>query len=159
MFEKLKGIKFSNMGFGKKRDGPGNVKYSKQSKFKDVIGKFFKSKVSKMSIAGEEIVGIDITREAIRVAQVSKDKETQWILDKFSYRLLDQEKIGENLLEYKEYLSEEISLALANAKITTKNVALSIPVTSAIIRVVESPLMSEEELKWIFFLLRQNFQM
>ena len=147
MFEKLKGIKFSKMGFGKKRDGPGNVEPSKQSKFKDVIGKFFKSKVSKMSVAGEEIVGIDITREAIRVAQVSKDKETQWILDKFSYRLLDQEKIGENLLEYKEYLSEEISLALANAKITTKNVALSIPVTSAIIRVVTSPLITEVELK------------
>ena len=147
MFEKLKRIKFAKLGFGKKRDGPGNVEQSKQSKFKDTIGKFFKSKVSKMSLTSEEIAGIDITREAIRVAQVSKDKETQWILDKFSYRLLDQEKIGENLLEYKEYLSEEISLALANAKITTKNVALSIPVTSAIIRVVESPLMSEEELK------------
>ena len=147
MFEKLKRIKFAKLGFGKKRDGPGNVEQSKQSKFKDAIGKFFKSKVSKMSLTSEEIVGIDITREAIRVAQVSKDKETQWILDKFSYRLLDQEKIGENLLEYKEYLSEEISLALANAKITTKNVALSIPVTSAIIRVVTSPLITEEELK------------
>jgi len=147
MLEKLKRIKFAKLGFGKKRDGPGNVEQSKQSKFKDVIGKFFKSKVSKMSLTSEEIVGIDITREAIRVAQVSKDKETRWILDKFSYRLLDQEKIGENLLEYKEYLSEEISLALANAKITTKNVALSIPVTSAIIRVVTSPLITEEELK------------
>nr|ABZ06507.1 putative Fimbrial assembly protein (PilN) [uncultured marine microorganism HF4000_010L19] len=147
MFEKLKRIKFAKLGFGKKRDGPGNVEQSKQSKFKDVIGKFFKSKVSKMSLTSEEIVGVDITREAIRVAQVSKDKEAQWILDKFSYRLLDQEKIGENLLEYKEYLSEEISLALANAKITTKNVALSIPVTSAIIRVVTSPLITEEELK------------
>ena len=147
MFEKLKRIKFAKLGFGKKRDGPGNVEQPKQSKFKDAIGKFFKSKVSKMSLTSEEIVGIDITREAIRVAQVSKDKEAQWILDKFSYRLLDQEKIGENLLEYKEYLSEEISLALANAKITTKNVALSIPVTSAIIRVVTSPLITEEELK------------
>ena len=147
MLEKIKGIKFSKLGFGKKRDGPAKVESSKQSKFKDIIGKFFKSKVSKMSLSSEEIVGIDLTREAVRVAQVSKDKETQWILDKFSYRLLDQEKIGENLFEYKEYLSEEISLALANAKITTKNVALSIPVTSAIIRVVTSPLISEEELK------------
>ena len=38
-------------------------------------------------------------------------------------------------------------MALANAKITSTNVALSIPVTSAIIRVVTSPLMTEEELK------------
>ena len=51
-----------------------------------------------------------------------------------------------NLIEHKDYLSEEIKLALANAKITSTNVALSIPVTSAIIRVVTSPLMTEEEL-------------
>jgi type IV pilus assembly protein PilN len=88
-----------------------------------------------------------MTREAIRVAQVSQDKEEKWILDKFSYRSLDQEKISENLLEHKDYLSEEIELAMANAKITTKNVALSIPVTSAIIRVVTSPLMSDDELQ------------
>ena len=36
---------------------------------------------------------------------------------------------------------------MANAKITTSNVAISIPVTSAIIRVVTSPLMTDEELQ------------
>jgi len=61
-----------------------------------------------------------MTREAVRVAQVSQDKEEKWILDKFSYRSLDQEKISENLLEHKDYLSEEIELAMANAKITNK---------------------------------------
>ncbi len=85
--------------------------------------------------------------EAVHVAQVNRDKNDKWILDKFSYRLLDDEKIGDNLVESKDYLAEEITLALANAKITSKNVALSIPVTSAIIRVVTSPLMTEEELK------------
>ena len=68
-------------------------------------------------------------------------------LIQFSYRSLDQEKIPENVLEAKDYLSEEIELALANAKITTKNIAMSIPVTSAIIRVVTAPLMKEEELQ------------
>ena len=117
----------------------------KKNKLRNIFGNFFKSKVSKLSIAGEEIAGIDMTREAIRVAQVSKDKDEKWILDKFSYRVLDQNKISENLLEHKDYLSEEIELAIANGKITTKNVALSIPVTSAIIRVVTSPLMTDEE--------------
>ena len=88
-----------------------------------------------------------MTRDAIRVAQVSKDKDEKWILDKFSYRVLDQDKISENLLEHKDYLSEEIELAIANGKITTKNVAISIPVTSAIIRVVTSPLMTDDELQ------------
>ena len=50
-----------------------------------------------MSVAGEEIVGIDISPDAIHVAQVNKDKDEKWILDKFSYRLLDSAKIGNNL--------------------------------------------------------------
>ena len=36
---------------------------------------------------------------------------------------------------------------MSNAKITSKNIALSIPVTSAIIRVVTSPLMTDDELQ------------
>jgi len=141
VFDKLKNIKFS------KSNLPKTSEASKKNKFYTKMQNFFKSKVSKMSVAGEEIVGVDISYESIHVAQVNKDKSDKWILDKFSYRLLDKAKIGDNLLENKEYLSDEIKLALANAKITSTNVALSIPVTSAIIRVVESPLMSEEELK------------
>ena len=44
-------------------------------------------------------------------------------------------------------MSEELNLALANAKITTKDAALSIPVTSAVINVLTSPLMTDEEMK------------
>ena len=146
MLDKLKNIKFS-----KSKDEiatPGEPsKKNKENKLKAVLKNFFQSKVKKLSIDGEEIAGLDMTREAVRVAQVSQDKEEKWILDKFSYRSLDQEKISENLLEHKDYLSEEIELAMANAKITTKNVALSIPVTSAIIRVVTSPLMTDDELQ------------
>ena len=147
VFDKLKNIKFSKQNFGKKEALSKTSVTAKKNKLQEKIKNFFKSKVSKMSVAGEEIVGIDIAPEAVHVAQVNRDKNDKWILDKFSYRLLDNEKIGDNLIESKDYLSEEITLALANAKITSKNVALSIPVTSAIIRVVTSPLMTEEELK------------
>ena len=116
------------------------------SKLKNFINKLLGDRISRMSVAGEEIAGLDISRDAITVAQVSKNNDEKWILDKISYRLLDKEKLNENLLESKEYISEEIKLALSNAKITTPNVAISIPVTSAIIRVITSPLMTEEEL-------------
>ena len=148
MLEKLKNFKLSKSK--DKTNDPvlnpsGKVK---KNKLINIFGNFFKSKVSKLSVAGEEIAGVDITREAIRVAQVSKDKDEKWILDKFSYRILDQDKISEDLLEHKDYLSEELELAMANGKITTKNVAISIPVTSAIIEVVkDQALMSEAELK------------
>ena len=141
MLDKLKNISL----FKKKQTSSTSDKKTKNAK--DFFSKFFKSKVSKLSVVGEEIAGLDITREAIRVCQVSQDKEDKWILDKFSYRLLDQEKISENLLDSKDYISEEISLTLANAKITSKNIAMSIPVTSAIIRVVPCPIMTDDELQ------------
>ena len=148
MFDKLKNLKLSDLK-GSKNTSDKSLSGQKthKNKVKELFQKFFQSKVSKMSVAGEEIAGLDITKEAIRVAQVSQDKEENWILDKFSYRLLDQEKISENILESKDYIAEEISLAMSNAKITSKNIALSIPVTSAIIRVVTSPLMTEDELQ------------
>ena len=147
MLEKLKNFSFSKSNNVNQDNNKQSNQVNKASKLKKVFQNFFQSKVSKLSIAGEEIVGLDITKEAIRVAQVSQDKDEKWILDKFSYRLLDAEKIGENILESKDYLAEEIKLALHNAKITSKNIALSIPVTSAIIRVVTSPLMQDEELQ------------
>ena len=148
MLDKLKNLKLPNLKGSKNssvNNAPGQT--PKKNKAKELFQKFFQSKVSKMSVAGEEIAGLDITKEAIRVAQVSQDKEENWILDKFSYRLLDQEKITENILESKDYVAEEIELAMSNAKITSKNIALSIPVTSAIIRVVTSPLMTDDELQ------------
>ena len=147
MLEKLKNIKF-----GKSKNETNSTPESKdksggKKKLQSFFKNIFQSKVSKISVAGEEIAGLDITKEAIRVCQVSQDKEENWILDKFSYRLLDQEKVTENVLENKDYIAEEINLAMANAKITSKNIAMSIPVTSAIIRVVTSPLMTDEELQ------------
>ena len=148
MLDKLKNLKLPNLKGSKNssdNNQPGQT--PQKNKAKELFQKFFQSKVSKMSVAGEEIAGLDITKEAIRVAQVSQDKEENWILDKFSYRLLNQEKITENILENKDYVAEEIELAMSNAKITSKNIALSIPVTSAIIRVVTSPLMTDDELQ------------
>ena len=125
---------------------PVDANKKSNSKLRSFINKLLGDRISKMSVAGEEIAGLDISKNAITVAQVSKNHDEKWILDKISYRLLDKEKINEDLMESKEYISEEIKLVLANAKITTPNVAISIPVTSAIIRVVTSPLMTEEEL-------------
>ena len=148
MLEKLKNIKFSKDSKETSDVAKSPISNKdKLKKFKDTFQNLFASKVSKLSVAGEEIAGIDISREAVRVAQVSKGKDDKWILDKFSYRLLDPEKVSENILDSRDYLAEEIELAMANGAITTKNIALSIPVTSAIIRVVTSPLMVEDELQ------------
>ncbi len=145
---KIKNVKFALFPKSK-LEGNNGGKFTKTSLsgLSQKLSSFFSSKISKINATTEEVVGVDISHEAIHVAQASKKSDEKWILDKFSYRFLDQTKIKENLFEGSDYLVSEITLALANANITTKNVALSIPVTSAIIRVVTSPLMTEEELK------------
>ena len=145
MFEGLK-KKLSDLKSKKAENDSSDKKTSNKKGLKELFNKVFGEKISQMSVAGEEIAGLDISKESITVAQVSKNNDDKWILDKISYRLLDKEKINEDILESKDYISEEIKLALANAKITTTNVAISVPVTSAIIKVVTSPLMTEEEL-------------
>ena len=53
---------------------------------------------------------------------------------------------GNFKLENADKFSEELTLAIQKSKITTPNAAIAIPVTSAIIRVVTAPLMTDEEL-------------
>jgi type IV pilus assembly protein PilN len=125
-------------------------KSSEDKKKKDSfsnIKKIFGERISKANVANEEIAGIDISENSIKVAQLSKSKDGNWILEKISLRLLDKTKTTEGIIASKDYVADELKLTMANAKITTSNVAISIPVTSAIIRVVTSPLMTDEELQ------------
>ncbi|MBD1135746.1 pilus assembly protein PilM [Pelagibacterales bacterium SAG-MED47] len=126
----------------KETNKEGKEKKKNFSSFK----KLFSEKISKANVAGEEIAGIDISEESIKIAQLSKT-DSNWILEKISLRLLDKNKTADGIINSKDYVSEELKLAIENSKIATTNVAISIPVTSAIIRVVTSPLMSDEELQ------------
>ena len=126
-----------------------NLENKNNKKDKNNLSKFkqlFTEKISKANVAGEEIAGIDIGEDSIKIAQLSK-KENDWILEKISLRLLDKNKTADGVINAKDYVSEELKLGMANAKVSTTNVAISIPVTSAIIRVVTSPLMSDDELQ------------
>ena len=126
------------------------AKKSNENKKKGSLLKFknlFNEKISKSNISNEEIAGIDISENSIKVAQLNKSTDDKWILEKISLRLLDSTKVANGILSSKDYIAEELKLAMFNAKITTTNVAISIPVTSAIIRVVTSPLMTDDELQ------------
>ena len=53
-----------------------------------------------------------------RVDEVHQDKEENWILDKFSYRLLDQEKINDHIKDVGlEELSTEINKILKGQQV------------------------------------------
>ena len=142
--DNLKNIKFKKPDFIK------NSSVSKSSlpagEFSKKIGSFFKSKIGKSSVKGEEIVGVELSNKEIRLAQLSSNKSNQWVLDKFYVHPVNLPDDA-NILDNGEKLGAELTIALQKSKITTMNAAIAIPVTSAIIRVVTAPLMKDEELQ------------
>ena len=137
----------------KKKVKEAEITASVQSNKSDKISKIFSgikskltSKLGKSAVQGEEILGVEITTKEIRLAQVSSNKANQWILEKFYIHPVDLPDDAA-VLDNADKLGDELQLALQKSKITTANAAIAIPVTSAIIRVVTSPLMNDEELK------------
>ena len=47
------------------------------------LSNFFKNRLGKSSVQGEEIVGVELTPTEIRLAQLSTDKSNKWVLEKF----------------------------------------------------------------------------
>ena len=139
---------FANL-FKKKDSGTENAPVTPEvpnnSKKENFLTKLLKKRLGKSAV-GEEIVGVDLTPTEIRLAQISVNKANQWILEKFYVH--KYEGIPENgtVLEHPDKVGDELKLAIQKSKISTSNAAIAIPVTSAIIRVVTSPLMTDEEL-------------
>ena len=144
IFGKLKEIKISKPSFANKSNKK-TFNKSKLGSFKSKFENFLKSKLGKSSVQGEEILGVELANKEIRLVQVSSNKANQWVLDKLyihPVNITDDSTPIENADKF----SEELSLAIQKYKISSPNVAISIPVTSAIIRVVTAPLMKDDEL-------------
>ncbi len=143
--DKIKNIKFTKPSFGKKDTNIKNFKIGK-SQIKDKFNNFIKSKIGKQSAQGEEIVGVEITNQEIRLSQISSNKANQWVLDNFYVHPISLPEDA-LIVDHSTKVSEELNIALQKSKIKTINAAIAIPVTNAIIRVVTAPLMNDEELK------------
>ena len=141
---------FANLFKKKKKDDANTppVPQGGESKKKEgFFSKLLKNRLGKQSIKGEEILGVELTPSEIRLSQVSSNKANQWVLDKFYVHKFEGIPENGTVLENPDKVAEELKLALQKSKINTTNAAIAIPVTSAIIRVVTAPLMSDEELK------------
>ena len=144
ILEKFKNINLKKISFDKK-DLTNKISALAKNNYVGKVESFFKARLGKKSAQGEEILGIELTNKEIRLAQISTNKENQWVLDKFfihPINLPDETSVLENA----DHVSNELTVAIQKAKIMTTNAAIAIPVTSAIIRVVTAPLMTEEEL-------------
>ncbi len=146
ILEKFKNIKFKKPSFGKQDSVAKNSSSGKKG-IRKKLESFFKAKLGKSAVQGEEIVGVELAATEIRLAQLSNNKNNQWVLDKFFIHPVEGLPDNSTVLENPDKIAGELQVALQKSKITTTNAAIAIPVTSAIIRVVTAPLMNEEELK------------
>ena len=138
---------FANL-FKKKTDGAPDVtpQPSSSNKKEGFLSKILKKRLGKSSVKGEEVIGVDFSSNEIRLAQINSDKSNQWILQKFYAHKFEGIPEDANILDHPDKLADELKIALQKGKFDTSNAAIAIPVTSAIIRVVTSPLMTDEEL-------------
>ncbi len=126
---------FANL-FQKKTDDTPNIvpTPSSSEKKESFFSKFFKNRLGKSSVKGEEVIGVDFSSNEIRLAQINSDKSNQWILQKFYAHKFEGIPEDANILDHQDKIAEELKIALQKGKFDTANAAIAIPVTSAIIR-------------------------
>lgn len=113
--------------------------------FKKLIKKLM-DYLSKLSVEQEDVVGVDITPGCIRLAQLSGDDD-KWVLSKLAYKYIEGATDVISIKNESELYINKLSQIVSQGKVTTTNAAVSIPVSSAIIKVVSLPLMTDEELQ------------
>lgn len=101
--------------------------------------------LSKISLQQEEVIGVDITPESIYVSQLDNDK-SEWVLAKFAHKQVEDGTDYSSLEEHPEIYANALKRLVSLNKIDSKNAAISIPVSRAIIKALTLPLMTDEEL-------------
>lgn len=113
--------------------------------FKKLIKKLM-GYLSRLSVEQEDVVGVDITPGCIRLAQLSGDDD-KWTLSKLAYKYVEGVTDATSVKNESDQYINKLSQIISQGKITITNAAVSIPVSSAIIKVVSLPLMTDEELQ------------
>ncbi len=109
-----------------------------------VISRFLSSLIKPSSQpVQQDILGVDISQNHIRIVQLTKQKE-EWVLLRYVSRFVEFNSEDEEALN-KAY-AEQLKKIILEEKFNTENAAISIPVTSAIVEVVEIPLLKDDEL-------------
>lgn len=90
----------------------------------------------------QEIVGIDLSHDYVRVVQLTK-KEKLWTLSKIASKTLASTVSNEGKEQEIVRLLKTIRL---EQKFTTENAAISLPISSAIVQVIQIPYLEDAEL-------------
>ena len=107
--------------------------------------KQFIDALSKYSVRQEDVVGIDITPNYIRLSQLSENSEG-WLLEKLAYKYVNDKSSHNDIRDSQDEYVQKLRELIVSANLETNNAAISIPITSTIVRTVTLPLMTDEEI-------------
>jgi type IV pilus assembly protein PilN len=147
LLDNLKNIdikKYIPFGKSKGSESISKNKPSASNSFISRISTQVISMLSEYSVQQEEVVGVDITPTSVRLAQLSKKDDEDWIVEKLAYRHLER---IDDIKNGGEKISQEIIEAYKSGKFSTPNAAVSLPVSSSIVKVITMPLMTDDEMK------------
>lgn len=108
--------------------------------------KSFIDALSKYSVRQEDVVGVDITPNTIRIAQLSENNQG-WVLEKLGVKYISDRATLNDIRDAQDDYVNQLRDLVSSARLETLNAAISIPITSAIVRTVTLPLMSNEEIE------------
>jgi len=91
----------------------------------------------------QDVLGIDIGFDYIKLIQLTKEKE-EWILTKFVSKHVEINSDDDEVNDQER--TNVLKKILQEDKFNTENVALSLPVSSAIVQVIQIPYLGEDEL-------------
>lgn len=108
--------------------------------------KSFIDALSKYSVRQEDVIGVDITPNTIRIAQMSENNQG-WVLEKLGVKYISDRATLNDIRDAQDDYVNNLRDLVSSARLDTRNAAISIPITSAIVRTVTLPLMSNEEIE------------
>lgn len=95
----------------------------------------------------KDLLGVDIGSNSVKVVQL-RESRGLYHLKKMGFALLPQDTIVDNSIMDSTAVVEVLRNLVQELKIGTKSVATSISGHSVIIRKIQLPIMTEEELEW-----------
>lgn len=101
-------------------------------------------RLSKYAIAHEDVLGVDLGPSFVRICELEKSRSGSWVLKAIAYqRFKPSQDPSEQINQQAAALTELVK----GRNISAKSVAVSLPLSGAIIRTVNLPLMSDRELR------------
>lgn len=123
----------------------GLLKKSKAGSRTSIITTLFFRSLGKYSYNHEDILGLEISPHYIRICQM-KNSYGRWILNQLASSCMENQFTNMDIQLNQDLYAESLRDLLHSHRIKTTNVALSVPTSVSVIKIINMPDMEDEDL-------------